>query len=132
MNHPSNVVFRHDKCNTHDTQVVHGGGTGGTFQYWRAALHLVRWQGLDNVYEYANVVSEHFPTLKIEMKRFFAMNINTLLNYTIQEYLIELNRVLNNDDYSPHQIYEFSRAFTYLHQSPLDHLSWHEHTVMPS
>lgn len=98
---------------------------------WRAGLHLVRWQGVDNVMDYVRTIHNEVPELRRDMIRFMNFHIDQIHDYTIQEYLEELQRRMNDNTYSPNQNYEFARAFNYLHQPILDHLSWHENSVMP-
>ena len=119
VNHPSNVVLRHAKCNHFDCRVSHEGGTGGDFQVWRAGLHLVKWVGVDRVFDYARVMAENFTTIRLDLTRFFNFHIEQIEDYNINGFLHEYHRRLNSDDYSPNELYEFQRAFLYL-QQPLN------------
>lgn len=127
MNHPSNVVLRHAKCNHFDCLVSHEGGTGGEFQVWRAGLHLVKWQGVDQVYDYLRAMTE-FTTIRLDLMRFFNFHIEQILAYTYDEFLQEVSRRLKEPDNTPSMLYEFQRAYVYLHAKNKD---WNEHRVMP-
>lgn len=131
VNHPSNVVLRHAKCNHFDCRVSHEGGTGGDFQVWRAGLHLVKWQGYENVYDYVLTMSKEFTTIKRDLIRFLNFEIDMLLDYSVQEFLMDYKQKLSDGVYSPDQLYEYQRAFMYLHQPALDHMSWNENILMP-
>lgn len=134
VNHPSNVVLRHETCNSFDTDVRHGGGTGGDFQVWRAGLHLARWEGLFPVQDYLDAIAPEFPTLRMQIHRFYAFGIEDIVSMTNHTFLQKFKGMLTDVDPTTNRIvhsadflYEYQRARMYLTSS---HSQWSEGYVM--
>lgn len=77
INHPSNVVFRHDSM----SGCIHTPGVGGDEILWKCALQLVQlparqggtWKQVD---EYIRAMCEFLPVLGAQVhKRFLSLNL---------------------------------------------------------
>ena len=72
MNHPCNVVLRHDSMEG----CIHGGGTGGDVILRACAQQIVHFEGWNRTEEYIVAVSEFYPqTGKDVLHRFYDLGL---------------------------------------------------------